>query len=67
MSSGCWGNSQHRWHHRPFVVADVWAVDCDVLSVKLVLDAHLDRTARPKGRRSGRLSCAPIKITLKGV
>lgn len=66
MSSGCRGNDRHRWRHVLLPGGDVRAVDCDVLAVKLSLDAQLDRTARPCGRRSGRLTCSPIKLTLKG-
>jgi hypothetical protein len=66
MSSGCRGNDRHRWCHVLPAGGDAWAVDCDGLTVKLSLDAQLDRTARPCGRRSGRLTCDPIKLTPKG-
>ncbi len=66
MSSGCRCNARHRWDDRSVMDGHSWAVDCDALTVKLPLDAHLDRSARPLGRRCECLACTPIEITLKG-
>jgi hypothetical protein len=67
MSSGCRGNIRRRWFCSSSLRGGSWTVDCDVFTVKRPLDANLDRSARPKGRRCAGLACAPIKITLKGV